>query len=86
MAMLEKQPRFANVLKQAVAVLGWAPAGFPGMALMDGYDTHLAQVMEISVKDNQITVQIRWLTWAMVNPTPAQIMSALSWYVRRAEQ
>ena len=86
MAMLEKQPRFANVLKQAAERSGWAtpaPAGrFRGMALMDGYDTYLAQVMEISVKDNQITVHKVTVVadpGHMVNPdtVQAQIMSSV---------
>ena len=86
MAMLEKQPRFANVLKQAAERSGWAtpaPAGrFRGMALMDGYDTYLAQVVEISVKDNQVTVhKVTVVADAgqMINPdtVQAQIMSSV---------
>ena len=86
MAMLEKQPRFANVLRQAAERSGWAtpaPAGrFRGIALMDGYDTYLAQVVEISVKDNQITVHKVTVVadpGQMVNPdtVKAQIMSSV---------
>ena len=59
-AMLEKQPLFANVLRLVAERSGWekpAPAGhFRGIALMDGDDTYLAQVAEISVENNQITV------------------------------
>ena len=55
------KPRFANVLKIAADKSGWgtpAPAGhFRGMALMEGYDTYMAQVAEISMKDG-----CRWCT------------------------
>ena len=60
MSMLESQPRFANVLKQAADKAGWntplAAGSFRGIALMEGYDTYMAQVAEISVKDNAIRV------------------------------
>jgi isoquinoline 1-oxidoreductase beta subunit len=61
MAMLGKQPRFANVLKLAAEKAGWGkplPKGRTrGIALMEGYDTYMAQVAEISVdSNNQIRV------------------------------
>jgi isoquinoline 1-oxidoreductase beta subunit len=54
LAMLKDKPRFANVLKLAAERSGWgkpAPAGrFRGIALMEGYDTYIAEVAEISMK------------------------------------
>jgi isoquinoline 1-oxidoreductase beta subunit len=86
MAMLGKQPRYANVLKLAAEKAGWGsplPAGRTrGIALMEGYDTYMAQVAEISVKDNQIQVH-RVVAVAdlgrMVNPdtVEAQIQSSI---------
>ncbi len=86
MALLEKQPRFANVLKMAADKSGWAtpaPAGrFRGIALMEGYDTYMAQVAEISVKDKQITVHKVTVVadlGRMINPdtVQAQIQSSV---------
>jgi isoquinoline 1-oxidoreductase subunit beta len=86
MALLDKQPRFANVLKLAADKAGWdkpLPAGRTrGIALMEGYDTYMAQVAEISVKDNAIRVH-RMVVAAdlgrMVNPdtVEAQIQSSI---------
>ena len=86
MSLLDKQPRFTNVLKMAAEKSGWAtpaPAGrFRGIALMEGYDTYMAQVAEISVKDKQITVHkvtvVADLGY-MVNPdtVQAQIQSSI---------
>ncbi|WP_411877639.1 molybdopterin cofactor-binding domain-containing protein [Polaromonas sp. YR568] len=86
MSLLEKQPRFANVLKLAADKSGWgtpAPAGRSrGIALMEGYDTYMAQVAEISVKDNQVTVHKMTVVadlGRMVNPdtVQAQIQSSV---------
>ena len=86
MSLLDKQPRFANVLKMAADKAGWgtqAPAGrFRGIALMEGYDTYMAQVAEISVKDKQITVHKVTVVadlGRMVNPdtVQAQIQSSV---------
>ncbi len=86
MSLLEKQPRFANVLKMAAEKSGWstpAPAGrFRGIALMEGYDTYMAQVAEISVKDKQIKVHKVTVVadlGRMVNPdtVQAQIQSSI---------
>lgn len=53
MAMLGKSPRFTNVLKIAAERAGWggaaAPGRFRGVALMEGYDTYMALVAEISM-------------------------------------
>lgn len=86
MSLLEKQPRFANVLKMAAEKAGWgtpAAAGhFRGIALMEGYDTYMAQVAEISVKDKQITVHKVTVVadlGRMINPdtVQAQIQSSI---------
>lgn len=86
MSLLEKQPRFVNVLKMAADKAGWstpAPAGrFRGIALMEGYDTYMAQVAEISVKDKQITVHKVTVVadlGRMINPdtVQAQIQSSI---------
>jgi isoquinoline 1-oxidoreductase beta subunit len=55
MSLVSKSPRFQNVLKQAADKAGWgspAPAGRArGVALMEGYDTYMAMVAEVSMKD-----------------------------------
>jgi isoquinoline 1-oxidoreductase beta subunit len=87
MSLLSTKPRFANVLKQVADKAGWgtaAPAGRTrGIALMEGYDTYIAMVAEISVdKDNEIRVH-KVTTVAdlgrMVNPdtVEAQIQSSI---------
>jgi isoquinoline 1-oxidoreductase beta subunit len=57
MSLLEKQPRFANVLKLAAEKAGWGkplPAGRArGIGLMEGYDTYMAQVAEVSMRDGK---------------------------------
>jgi isoquinoline 1-oxidoreductase beta subunit len=86
LALLEAQPRMANVLKQAAAKAGWgtpAAAGrFRGVSLMEGYDTYMAQVVEVSIKDgaplvHRVTVVAD--LGAMVNPdtVQAQIQSSV---------
>jgi isoquinoline 1-oxidoreductase beta subunit len=87
LSLLPTKPRFANVLKLVAEKSGWgtpAPAGrFRGIALMEGYDSYLAQVAEISInKDREITVH-KVTTVAdlgrMVNPdtVEAQIQSSI---------
>ncbi|MGZ5723574.1 MAG: xanthine dehydrogenase family protein molybdopterin-binding subunit, partial [Caldimonas sp.] len=86
LALLAAAPRHANVLKLAVEKTFWtapAPRGhFRGIALMKGYDTYMAQVAEISVKNNEIRVH-RVTTVCdcgrMVNPDTvrAQIQSSI---------
>jgi len=60
MALLDKQPRYRNVLKLAAEKAGWGkplPAGRArGIGVMEGYDTYMAQVAEVSVKDGKIKV------------------------------
>ncbi len=86
MALLKNRPRFANVLKLAAEKAGWGqplPAGRArGIALMEGYDTYMAQVAEVSVKDGQVTVHrvtVAADLGRMVNPdtVEAQIQSSI---------
>jgi isoquinoline 1-oxidoreductase beta subunit len=87
MELLAGKPRFTNVLKMAADKAGWGkplPAGRTrGIALMEGYDTYMAMVAEISVKNNEIRVH-RVVTAAdlgrMVNPdtVEAQIQSSIA--------
>ncbi len=87
MSMLASQPRFANVLKIATDKAGWGkplPAGHAqGVALMEGYDTYMAQVAEISLNADG-SVRVHRVTVAadlgrMVNPdtVEAQIQSGI---------
>ncbi|MBI2771825.1 MAG: xanthine dehydrogenase family protein molybdopterin-binding subunit [Burkholderiales bacterium] len=88
MSMLAGQPRFANVLKLAAEKSGWGtplPAGRArGIALMEGYDTYMAQVAEVSMNPDG-SVKVHRVTVAadlgrMVNPdtVEAQIQSSIS--------
>jgi isoquinoline 1-oxidoreductase subunit beta len=85
MSMLSKGPRYANVLKLAADKAGWstaAPAGRArGVALMEGYDSYLAAVAEVSLNSDG-SVKVHKLTLAadvgrMVNPdtVEAQVTS-----------
>jgi isoquinoline 1-oxidoreductase subunit beta len=59
LALLESKPRHMQVLKLAAQRAGWghAPAGhFHGVAFMEGYTTHIAQVAEISVTEGVLEV------------------------------
>lgn len=87
LALLAGQPRFANVLKLAAAKAGWgqplAAGRARGIALMEGYDTYLAQVAEVSL-DKDGAVKVHRMTVAadlgrMVNPdtVEAQIQSSV---------
>ena len=86
MALLGSQPRFANVLRMAADKAGWgtpAPTGrYRGIALMEGYDTYMAQIAEISMQGgvpvvHKVTVAAD--LGRMVNPdtVEAQIQSAI---------
>jgi isoquinoline 1-oxidoreductase subunit beta len=86
MNVLKGKPRYANVLKLAAEKAGWGkplPAGRArGIALMEGYDTYMAQVAEISVKDGSIVVHkvtVAADVGRMVNPdtVEAQIQSSI---------
>jgi isoquinoline 1-oxidoreductase beta subunit len=87
MSLLDGKPRFQNVLKLAADKAGWGkplPAGHSrGIALMEGYDTYMAQVAEISmdkgvVKVHKVTVAAD--LGRMVNPdtVQAQIQSSIN--------
>jgi isoquinoline 1-oxidoreductase subunit beta len=57
--LLANKPRHARVLRLAAQRAGWghAPPGrYLGLALMEGYTTHLAQVAEISVDAGELKV------------------------------
>ncbi len=59
LAQLAKKPRQRRVLQLAAQRAGWgkAPAGrYQGIALMEGYTTHLSQVAEISIENGQLKV------------------------------
>ena len=87
MDLLAGKPRFANVLKLAATKAGWGkplPKGHAlGIALMEGYDTYMAQVAEVSL-DSSGEVKVHRVTVAadlghMVNPdtVEAQIQSSV---------
>ena len=87
LSLLSNKPRFANVLKLAADKAGWgsaAPAGRTrGVALMEGYDTYMAMVAEISLADKG-QVRVHKVTTVadlgrMVNPdtVEAQIQSSI---------
>ncbi len=84
--LLANKPRFANVLRLAAEKAGWGkplPAGHAhGIALMEGYDSYMAQVAEVSVGAQG--VQVHKVTVAadvghMINPdtVEAQIQSSV---------
>ena len=86
LSLLKDKPRFANVLKLAAEKAGWGqalPAGRArGIALMEGYDTYMAQVAEVSVRDGQVVVHrvtVAADLGYMVNPdtVEAQIQSSV---------
>lgn len=86
LSLLDSQPRAAAVLKQAADKAGWntpAPAGRArGVALMEGYDSYVAQVVEVSMKDGAPVVHKATVVadvGQMVNPDTvlAQIQSSV---------
>jgi isoquinoline 1-oxidoreductase beta subunit len=86
MSLLDGKPRFANVLKLAAEKAGWGtalPDGHSrGIALMEGYDTYMAQVAEISLERGAIKVHkvtVAADLGRMVNPdtVEAQIQSSV---------
>jgi isoquinoline 1-oxidoreductase beta subunit len=60
LSLLENEPRFANVLKIAAEKAGWgkklAKGRSHGVALMEGYGTYMAQVVEVSVTGGDVKV------------------------------
>ena len=86
LSLLPTKPRFANVLKLVAEKSGWgtpAAAGrFRGVALMEGYDTYVAEVAEISMVDGEPKVHRVTVVadlGRMVNPDTvlAQIQSSV---------
>jgi isoquinoline 1-oxidoreductase subunit beta len=76
LSILTSQPRYRNVLQLAADKAGWgkplAAGHFQGVAVMEGYDTYMAQVAEISV-DGAGKVKVHRMVIAadlgrMVNP------------------
>jgi isoquinoline 1-oxidoreductase subunit beta len=57
LSLLDSQPRFKKVLQLAAEKAGWGkplPKGRArGIGLMEGYDTYMAQVAEVSMKDGK---------------------------------
>ena len=87
MKMLEGKPRYANVLKLAAEKAGWgkpvAAGRARGIALMEGYDSYMAQVAEVSLNKDG-SVKVHKVTVAadvghMVNPdtVEAQLQSSI---------
>ena len=85
-SLLQGKPRLQNVLKLAAEKAGWgtpvAAGRSRGVAVMEGYDTSMAQVAEISLKDgvpvvHKVTVVAD--LGRMVNPdtVEAQIQSSI---------
>jgi isoquinoline 1-oxidoreductase subunit beta len=59
LAQLGNKPRQRRVLQLTAERAGWgkAPAGrYQGIALLEGYTTHLAQVAEISIENGELKV------------------------------
>ncbi len=86
LSLLQKQPRFANVLRLAAEKAGWGKpleAGRArGIALMEGYDTYIAEVAEISLEGGEVKVHrvsVAADLGRMVNPDTvrAQIESGI---------
>ena len=86
LSLLSQHPRHANVLKLAAEKAGWGtplPAGRSrGIAMMEGYDTFMAQVAEVSIADgvpvvHKVTVVAD--LGRMVNPdtVEAQLQSSI---------
>ena len=91
MKMLSGKPRYANVLKLAAEKAGWGkplPKGHAhGIALMEGYDSYLAEVAEVSLNKDG-SVRVHKVTVAadvghMVNPdtVEAQLQSSIAFGV-----
>ncbi len=86
LSLLENKPRFANVLRRLAETSGWgkaaSPGRFRGVALMEGYDTYIGEVAEISMKGGEPVVHRISVVadlGRMVNPdtVEAQIQSSV---------
>jgi isoquinoline 1-oxidoreductase beta subunit len=59
-ALLEKQPRFLEVLKVVTreSRFGYTrPGNFHGLAIMEGYGTYMAQVAEIALENGKVKLK-----------------------------
>ena len=88
MALLTNKPRFANVLKMVAEKAAWsspvAAGRSRGIALMEGYDTYMAMVAEVSVTSGQVRVHKVTVVadlGQMVNPdiVEAQLQSSINY-------
>lgn len=86
LALLDRQPRLAQVARLATERAGWgtplASGHARGIAVMEGYDSQLAQVIEISRQDDEIQVHrvvVAADVGQMINPdtVEAQIQSSI---------
>jgi isoquinoline 1-oxidoreductase beta subunit len=85
LALLDKQPRYRHVLETVLrdSRFGKAAAGrFHGVALMEGYGTYMAQVVEISIEKGVPAVHHVWCAvdcGQVVNPgiVVSQVESAV---------
>ncbi len=86
LALLKDQPRYVNVLRTAAERAGWgkAPAAgrARGIALMEGYDSYIALVAEVSMENGGVRVHkvtVAADVGRMVNPdtVQAQIQSSI---------
>ncbi|WP_229258591.1 xanthine dehydrogenase family protein molybdopterin-binding subunit [Duganella rivi] len=89
LALLDKQPRAAHVLKQAAQLANWGeqlpPRSGRGIALMRAWGTYLAQVVDVTVSDDG-EVAVKRVVCAVdcgvvVNPdtVAAQIQSGINY-------
>jgi len=86
-SLLKEQPLWRNVLELAANKSGWGQqveGRFQGIALMEGYNTYMAQVAEVSVDPNTGKVTVHRITCAadcgqVINPgiVDAQIQGAI---------
>jgi isoquinoline 1-oxidoreductase beta subunit len=86
LGLLKDQPRFVNVLRMAAERAAWGkalPAGRArGIALMEGYDSYIALVAEVSMENGGVRVHkvtVAADVGRMVNPdtVQAQIQSSI---------
>ncbi|TDJ43262.1 MAG: xanthine dehydrogenase family protein molybdopterin-binding subunit [Gammaproteobacteria bacterium] len=86
-SLLKQQPLWRNVLELAASKAGWgqpAKGRFQGIALMEGYNTYMAQVAEVSIDADSGHVTVHKITCAadcgqVINPgiVDAQIQGAI---------
>jgi isoquinoline 1-oxidoreductase beta subunit len=86
-SLLKEQPLWRNVLELAASKAGWgqqAAGRFQGIALMEGYNTYMAQVAEVSINSNTGKITVHRITCAtdcgqVINPgiVNAQIQGSI---------